>query len=71
MRVEKFGHTWKTTDSQGAYSFSGDVAHGGWHGRPSITVHVDKNLMAEFGLPCFTEAPREGQRSQRRGVQQR
>ena len=37
-----------------------------WRGRPSITVHVDKNRIPtrtdpEFGLPCFTEDPRTEQ----------
>ena len=42
-----------------AYSVAGTTR---WDGRPSITVHVDKNRVPsrrdpEFGLPCFTNGP--------------
>jgi hypothetical protein len=45
-----------------AYAVAGTTR---WPGRPSITVHVDKNRVPirtdpEFGLPCFTEDPRKG-----------
>ena len=48
-----------------AYAVAGTTR---WRGRPSITVHVDKNRVPsrkdpEFGLPCFTEDPHKEQRS--------